>query len=251
MISPATLSEYKAAGRRIAALTAYSYPMARLLDEAGVDLILVGDSVAMVEMGLRDTVDVGLEAMIHYTRATAPGARNALLTTDLPAGSYDTPAEALASASRLREAGAAAVKLEGAGHRLETIKELVAAGIPVVAHLGMLPQHVREERGYHIKGRKAEEATALQTDALAVEKAGACSVVLELVHPPVAAAISRGLGIPTIGIGSGGDCDGEILVLHDLIGLFPWFKPSFATSRADVAGEISRATREYIAGVRG
>ena len=233
----------KPAGRKIAALTAYDYPMARLLDESGVDVILVGDSLGMVVLGFPDTTSVTMEHMVHHVAAVARGAKNTLIVADLPIGSCDTPDAALAYSRRLLEAGAAAVKIEGA--HIAEIRAIVEAGIPLMAHLGMLPQRVRVEGGYHVKGKTPVEASELLEQSLAIESAGAFSVVLELVQPDTAARISQSLRIPTIGIGSGPSCDGQILVTHDLIGLFPWFRPKFARPEADVSAQIRAAVSAY------
>ena len=233
----------KPAGRKIAALTAYDYPTARLLDECGVDFILVGDSLGMVVLGFPDTTSVTMEHMVHHCAAVARGVKEALVVADLPIGTCETPEAALANSRRLVEAGADAVKIEGA--RVAQISVVVEAGIPVVAHLGMLPQSIREEGGYHVKGKTPMEAAALLEQSLAVEAAGAFAVVLELAKPDVAAQISDTVRIPTIGIGSGPSCDGQILVIHDLIGMFPWFRPRFAKPEADVATEIRAAIGAY------
>lgn len=241
----------KAAGQKIAALTAYDYPTARLVDGAGADLILVGDSLGMVVLGFPDTTSVTLADMVRHTGAVARGADKALVVADLPIDTYRSPEEAVASARQLAAAGARAVKLEGGESVAPQIRALVAAGIPVLAHIGMLPQHIREEGGYKVKGRTAEEADSIRRDAAAVQEAGAFAVVMEIVIPGLAAEISPALQIPTIGIGSGEGCDGQILVLHDLIGLYPWFKPKFAKQRADTAAAITNAAREYVAAVHG
>lgn len=241
----------KKSGRKIAALTAYDYPTARLLDEAGTDIILVGDSLGMVVLGYPDTTSVTLDDMIRHTGAVARGVERSVLVTDLPIDTYRTPDEALANARRLVAAGAQAVKLEGGTDVTPQIRALCGAGIPVLGHIGMLPQHIREEGGYKVKGRTAEEAAAIRRDAADVQEAGAFAVVLEIVIAGLAAEISPSLQIPTIGIGSGDGCDGQILVLHDLVGLYPWFKPKFAMQRADTASAISSAVRDYVAGVRG
>jgi 3-methyl-2-oxobutanoate hydroxymethyltransferase len=236
----------KQRGERITALTAYDYPTARLLDESGIDVILVGDSLGMVVLGYQDTTEVTLAEMVHHTRAAARGVKRALLVGDLPIHTYKDPAQAVASARALVEAGAHAVKLEGGVSHLPQIEAIVGAGIPVMGHIGMLPQSVREEGGYKVKGRTEAEAEALQRDALAVEKAGAFAVVLEIVSPETARQITEKLEIPTIGIGSGVQCDGQILVTHDLIGLFPWFTPKFVSPEARVADEIRRAVQIFI-----
>ena len=238
--------EKKKRGERITALTAYDYPTARLLDESGIDMILVGDSLGMVVLGYEDTTRVTLEEMLHHIRAAARGVKRALLIGDLPIHTYDTPAQAVASARALIEAGAQAVKLEGGVSHVPQIEAIVAEGIPFIGHIGMLPQSVREEGGYKVKGRTQSEAEALVRDGLAVEKAGAFAVVLEIVSPETARQITSALEIPTIGIGSGEHCDGQILVTHDLIGLFPWFTPKFVSPEARVADEIRRAVQVFI-----
>jgi len=236
----------KRRGERITALTAYDYPTARLLDESGIDIILVGDSLGMVVLGCDDTTSVTLEQMLHHTRAAARGIKQALLVADLPIHTYDTPEQAVETAKRFVDVGAQAVKLEGGTSHVAQIEAITRAGIPFMAHIGMLPQNVREEGGYRIKGRCQAEAEALLADARAVEGAGAFSVVLEIVFADIARQITSTIGIPTIGIGSGKHCDGQILVTHDLIGLFPWFTPKFVSPEARVADEIRRAARAFI-----
>ena|SRR5215216_1130717 len=238
--------QMKQSGEKITALTAYDYPTARLLDETGIDIILVGDSVGMVVLGYEDTTSVTLEEMLHHTRAVARGVRQALLVSDMPIHTYNTPEQALETARKFVSAGARAVKLEGGADRIAQIKAITTAGIPFMAHIGMLPQNVREQGGYRIKGRTQAEAEALLADARAVEAAGAFSVVLEIVLADVARQITNAISIPTIGIGSGEHCDGQILVTHDLIGLFPWFTPKFVSPEARVADEIRTAARAFI-----
>ena len=243
--------EMKRRGEKITALTAYDYPTARLLDESGIDIILVGDSLGMVVLGHEDTTRVTLEEMLHHTRAVARGVKQALLVADLPIHTYNTPDEAVATAKKFIAAGAAAVKLEGGVSHVGQIKAITDASIPFMAHIGMLPQSVREEGGYKVKGRTQSEADALINDARAVEQAGAFSVVLEIVMSKIAEQITSAIDIPTIGIGSGEHCDGQILVTHDLIGLFPWFTPKFVSPEARVADEIRKATRAFIERTRG
>jgi 3-methyl-2-oxobutanoate hydroxymethyltransferase len=238
--------EMKRRGEKITALTAYDYPTARLLDESGIDIILVGDSVGMVVLGYEDTTSVTLDEMKHHTRAVARAVKHALLVVDLPIHTYDTPAQAVATAKQLVDVGAQGVKLEGGLSHVPQIKAITRAGIPFMAHIGMLPQSVREEGGYKLKGRTQTEAEALIRDAKAVEKAGAFSVVLEIVAKETAKQVTNAVSIPTIGIGSGESCDGQILVTHDLIGLFPWFTPKFVSPEARVADEIRKATRVFI-----
>ena len=240
----------KARDERIAVLTAYDYPTARLLDESSIDVLLVGDSLGMVVLGHPDTTFVTMADMLHHTRAVARGTQRALVIADLPFGSAETPELALLNAKQLIEAGAHAVKIEGGASHAAHISMLAGAGIPVMAHIGMQPQRVRIEGGYRVKGKTEEQADALLADAVAVEAAGAFGLLLELVVPAVAKAITESVKIPTIGIGSGTDCDGQVLVLHDVIGLFPWFKPKFATQRADVAEEIRRAAGDFVRSVK-
>ncbi len=242
----ATLRAMKERGEKIAVLTAYDYPTGRLLDESGVDVLLVGDSVGMVVLGYPDTTHVTMDEMLHHTRAVARGAKRAMIWADLPIASYDTPPQAVDNARRLLEAGAHAVKLEGGRSHLPQIEALTAAGIPVMAHIGMMPQSVKLEGGYRIKGKTTEQADALLADALAVEAAGSFALLLELVVPAVAQMISERLRIPTIGIGSGPACDGQVLVTHDLIGLFPWFTPKFVRPHAHVAEQIRAAVTQFV-----
>jgi 3-methyl-2-oxobutanoate hydroxymethyltransferase len=238
--------EMKRRGEKITALTAYDYPTARLLDESGIDIILVGDSLGMVVLGYEDTTRVTLEEMLHHTRAVARGVKGALLIADMPIHTYDTAEQALATAKQFVDVGAQGVKFEGGASHVVQIEAITGAGIPFMAHIGMLPQSVREEGGYKVKGRTQPEAETLIADARAVEKAGAFSVVLEIVVADLAKQITNTIGIPTIGIGSGEHCDGQILVTHDLIGLFPWFTPKFVSPAARVADEIRRAAAVFV-----
>ena len=238
--------------RRITVLTAYDYPTARLLDEAGLDMLLVGDSLGMVVLGFPDTTHVTLDHMVHHTAAVARAKPRALVLGDLPIGTYSDPDTAVASARRLIDAGADAVKLEGGVRQAAKVAALVAAGIPVCGHLGMLPQRVLEEGGYRKKGRTQEQIDALHEGALALVGAGVFAIVLESVVPEVAAGLTAALPVPTIGIGCGENtCDGEVAVISDLIGSYPWFVPPFARPEADVAAAIRRAADRYVTRVRG
>jgi 3-methyl-2-oxobutanoate hydroxymethyltransferase len=241
----------KTRGGKIPALTAYDYPTARLLDEADVPVILVGDSLGMVVLGYPDTTQVTLAEMRHHVAAVARAKTRALVVADLPYHTYDTPQATVASARVLVEAGAEAVKLEGGIEVVAEIRALRDAGIAVMGHIGMLPQHVKEEGGYKIKGRSEAERERLKNDARAVEKAGAFAVVMELVEPELAGEITAELSIPTIGIGSGKGCRGQILVTHDLVGAFPWFRPKFAVAKADVASAIRGAAEGFVREVKG
>lgn len=244
-VTPNELRAMKSRGERIASLTAYDYPLTKLLDEAGIPLILVGDSLGMVVLGYPDTTHVTMEEMEHHVRAAARVKPRALLAADLPYHSYQTPGQAMANARRLVAAGAEAVKAEGGQTIIEQVRAIVGAGIPFLGHLGMLPQSVLEEGGYKIKGKKDAEREALLADAHALEAAGALGIVLELVTPPVAKEISQSVSIPTIGIGSGPDCDGQILVTPDLIGAFPWFTPKFVKPRIQTGEQIRGVVTEW------
>lgn len=235
--------------QRIASLTAYDFPMTRLLDQADIPLILVGDSLGMVVLGYPDTTHVTMDEMEHHVRAAARAEPRALLTADLPYHSYETVTEAIANAKRLVAAGAGAVKAEGGRAILPQIKAIVAAGIPFLGHLGMLPQHVLEEGGYHVKGKDEEEACSLLMDAFAVAEAGAFAVVLELVKASVAEQLTKELSIPTIGIGSGPHCDGQILVTPDLLGMLPWYSLKHVKPRLNAAEQMRAVVEEWRTGV--
>lgn len=235
----------KARGEKIAALTAYDFPTTKLLDEAGIPFIHVGDTVGMVVLGYPDTTLVTIADMEHHMRAVARAKPRAMLAADLPIGTYDTVTEAVANARRLIAAGAQAVKAEGGQAIINQVRAIVAAGIPYCGHLGMLPQHVREEGGYKIKGKNEAEHQALIHDAELLVEAGAFALVLEIVTPAVAKEITQKIPIPTIGIGSGPDCDGQILVTPDLIGGFPWFTPKFVKPKMNAAEQIRAAVREW------
>jgi 3-methyl-2-oxobutanoate hydroxymethyltransferase len=226
-------------------LTAYDFPMARLLDESGIPLLLVGDSVGMVVLGYPDTTHVTMGEMEHHVRAAARAKPRALLAADLPYRSYDTAETALTNARRLVAAGAEAVKAEGGRSIREQVRAIVAAGIPFLGHLGMLPQHVLEEGGYHIKGKKEPERESLLADAEALVEAGAFAIVLELITPLVATEITRQVPIPTIGIGSGPGCDGQILVVHDLLGLWPWYTLKHVKPKLNAAAQFKAAVQEW------
>jgi len=242
-ITPAIIRSMKARDEKIASLTAYDYPMTRLLDECGVPLILVGDSLGMVMLGYPDTTHVTMAEMEHHVRAAARAKPRALLAADLPYRSYDDPESAVANARRLVAAGAEAVKAEGV--LMDSVRAIIGAGIPFIGHIGMLPQSILEEGRYHIKGKTDTEGAALLEQAVALERAGAFAIVLELVHAPIAKAITERISIPTIGIGSGKDCDGQILVVNDLIGTFPWFTPKFVRPKSNAAAQIKAAVAEW------
>src|SRR3989449_42219 len=238
--------------QKITCLTAYDYPTARLLDEAGVDVILVGDSVGMVVLGHESTLPVTLDDMLHHTRAVRRGTRRALVVADMPYGSYHTDtAESLRNAVRfVKEAGAEAVKIEGGERRLELIARLTEAEIPVMGHVGLTPQSVNALGGYRVQGKTPNAAGQLIRDARAVEAAGAFAVVLEAVPRELAGQITRGFRIPTIGIGGGPGFGGQILVIHDILGLTFNQTPKFARQYANVGEVVSNAVRAYCQDVR-
>lgn len=235
----------KSRGEKIAVLTTYDYPMTRLLDEAGLPMLLVGDSLGMVVLGYPDTTLVTMEEMEHHVRAAARAKPAALLAADLPYHSYQTPDSAVANAKRLVSAGAEAVKAEGGRVIEEQVKAIVRAGIPFCGHLGMLPQSVREEGGYRIKGKEEAGRKALLEDAQCLVAAGAFAIVLELLTPLAAAEMTAAIPIPTIGIGSGKDCDGQVLVTPDLLGTFPWFTPKFVKPRLNAAEQMRGAIEAW------
>ncbi len=246
------ISTQNSSAAKITCLTAYDYPTARLLDEAGVDVLLVGDSVGMAVLGYDSTLPVTLEDMLHHTRAVRRGTQRALLVADMPYGSYhDEPAEAVRRALRfVKEAGAEAVKVEGGERRMDTISRLVDAEIPVMGHIGLTPQSVNAFGGFRVQGKTAQAGEQILRDAHAVEAAGAFSIVLESIPRELAARITSELRIPTIGIGAGPDCDGQVLVIHDLLGMSFGHKPKFVRNYANVGETISRAAAEYCRDVR-
>jgi 3-methyl-2-oxobutanoate hydroxymethyltransferase len=237
--------------KKITCLTAYDYPTARLIDEAGVDVVLVGDSLAMVMLGHDSTLPLTLDEALHHTKAVRRGVARALVVADMPYGSYHGDiSESLRNAMRfVKEAGAEAVKIEGGERRLELIARLTEAEIPVMGHIGLTPQSVNALGGYRVQGKTPNAAEQVLRDARAVEAAGAFSIVLEAIPRELAAEITKAVRIPTIGIGAGPDCDGQVLVLHDLLGLTFQNPPKFARRYANVGEAISKAVREYCADV--
>jgi len=234
---------------KIAALTAYDFPMTRLLDQAGIPFILVGDSLGMVVLGYEDTTSVTMREMEHHVRAAARAKPRGLLVADMPYHSYGTAAQAVENAKRLAAAGAEAVKAEGGRAVVEQVRAIVAAGIPFCGHLGMLPQSVREEGGYRVKGKNDPEHQALLADADALATAGAFAIVLELVTPPVAKEMTQRISIPTIGIGSGKDCDGQVLVTPDLLGMLPWYNLKHVKPRLNAADQMRTVVTEWKNGI--
>jgi len=242
----------KERGERIVMLTAYDATMARLFDRAGVDLLLVGDSLGNVILGLDTTIPVTLDAMIHHTRAVTRGTNRALVVADMPFLTYQvSPEQAMQNAARLfQEGGAAAVKLEGGRALAETVRRVTQAGLPVMGHVGLTPQHVHQLGGMRQQARNDEAAQEMIADALALEDAGAFALVLEAIPEAVAEAVTSSLKIPTIGIGAGPHCDGQVLVSYDVLGLFDAFVPPFAKQYAQLGQEILKAVSHYAEDVR-
>jgi 3-methyl-2-oxobutanoate hydroxymethyltransferase len=242
----------KRRGEKITCLTAYDYSFARILDEAGVDILLVGDSLGCVVQGHPNTLPVTMEDMIYHTRAVARGRKRALLVTDMPFLSYQASLEqAVRNAGKLlQEASAEAVKLEGGVTRRETIEAITRAGIPVMGHIGLTPQSVHAFGGYKVQGKEKEARARILNDARAVEEAGAFAVVLEGMPSDLAGEITGQLAIPTIGIGAGAACDGQVLVIHDLLGLFDDFTPKFVKRYAELKGVTGGAVKHFIGDVR-
>ena len=251
-ITTADILKKKADGERIVVLTCYDALFARLLDESGVDILLVGDSVNQVLGGADTTLSATLDQMIYHTRIVRRGATHAMVVCDLPFLTFQVSREeAVRNAGRvLAETGCHGVKLEGGEHMAATVRELVAVGIPVMGHIGLTPQSVHALGGYRVQGREADAADRLRADALALEAAGAFAIVLELVPAPLATAISRSLAIPTIGIGAGPGCDGQVLVLHDMLGLNDAFNAKFVKRYAALADTVRDAVRRYAGDVR-
>jgi len=242
----------KQRGEKITCLTAYDYSFARILDEAGVDILLVGDSLGCVVQGRENTLPVTLDEMIYHTRAVVRGRKRALVVADMPFLSYQVSKErAVENAGRLlQQAGAEAVKLEGGVALRETVAKIVEIGIPVMGHIGLTPQSIHRFGGYKIQGKAKSQREAIMHDALAVEEAGAFSVVLEGMPKDLAAEITGRLSIPTIGIGAGVQCDGQVLVIHDMLGLFNDFTPKFVKRYADLRGVMTAAVKDFVGEVR-
>ncbi|NMC14034.1 MAG: 3-methyl-2-oxobutanoate hydroxymethyltransferase [Chloroflexi bacterium] len=251
-ITTLSLLTKKQQGEPITMLTGYDYPTALALDQAGVDVILVGDSLAMVVLGYENTLSVTMEDMLHHCKAVRRGAQYALLVGDMPFMSYQVSiSEAVRNAGRfLKEAGMDAVKLEGGRERLETIRAIVAAGIPVMGHLGLTPQSVNQLGGFRPQGRDAAAAIRLLEDAIWLQQAGCFSIVLESIPAKLAAFVSQSLDIPTIGIGAGAGCDGQVLVTHDMLGLFERFTPRFVKQYVLLQEKMKEAFIAYIQDVK-
>lgn len=247
-----TFKDAKKNGEKLTMLTAYDYTTARLIDEAEVNSILVGDSLGMVVLGYDDTLSVTMEDMIHHSRAVARGAKNALVITDMPFMSYQTSVyDAVVNAGRLvKEGKAQAVKLEGGAEFCEHIKAIVNASIPVCAHIGLTPQSINAFGGFKVQGKGMQAAQKLLDEARAVEQAGAFAVVLECVPAKLAEKISQSISIPTIGIGAGAGCDGQVLVYQDMLAMYPNFKPKFVKQYAQIGSTMKDAFSQYISDVK-
>jgi 3-methyl-2-oxobutanoate hydroxymethyltransferase len=248
---PTVLELKRRKGERLAMLTAYDYPSARLVAEAGVDLILVGDSLGMVVLGYDSTLPVTVDDMVHHTRAARRGAPDAFLIGDMPFLSYGTPEQALATAARLmKHAGADSVKLEGGVESVPIVEALARAGVPVLGHVGLTPQTASALGGYRLQGKDEENARRIVDGALALEAAGCWGVVLELVPAELARLVTERIAIPTIGIGAGAHCDGQVLVFHDVVGLFSGFTPTFVKRYTEAGSAIRDACARYAEEVR-
>ena len=245
------IAKLHADGQRIAMLTAYDYPTAKLLDEAGIPILLVGDSLGRAMLGYENEIPVSMADMLHHTAAVARGAKRALVVGDMPFLSYATPESAVANAGRfLSEAGAQAVKIEGGVRSQRTVEAIVKAGIPTMGHIGWTPQAANAAGKVRVLGKSRDQARALLHDALAVQEAGAFSIVLELVPAALASRVTAAVGVPTIGIGAGAGCDGQVLVLPDLLGLNGDFAPRFLKRYAELGTAAGKAVRQFVAETR-
>lgn len=242
----------KGAGEKITMLTAYDYPWALMVDRAGIDMILVGDSLGMVVLGYPDTVSVSMDEMVHHLKAVTRAAQRALVVGDMPFGAYNVSVEkAIENANRLMKEGRAdAVKLEGGCQMAGTVAAIVKAGIPVQGHIGLTPQTASALGGFKVQGKSAEAARSLIADAQSLTDAGCFSIVLEAIPAPIAKLITEAIDIPTIGIGAGGECDGQVLVTHDMVGLFDRFTPKFVKQYARISETVSEAIKTYKADVQ-
>ncbi|OVE74972.1 3-methyl-2-oxobutanoate hydroxymethyltransferase [bacterium E08(2017)] len=245
-----TTTKIKAAKgkHKLACLTAYDYSMAKLIDDAGIHLVLVGDSLGMTMLGYENTLPVTMDEMIHHTKAVSRGVNSALVVGDMPFMSYQVSIEdALKNAGRfIKEAGAGAIKIEGGAERAPLVKALTENGIPVMTHIGLTPQTINETGGYKVRGKSSHEAKKLMDDAVALSEAGSFTVILECTPAELAREITETISVPTIGIGAGPHCDGQILVTHDLLGLFPGHTPKFVKKYCDLSPQITLALKQYI-----
>jgi 3-methyl-2-oxobutanoate hydroxymethyltransferase len=246
------IKKMKASGEKITVLTAYDYAISSILDECGIDMILVGDSLGMVVLGYETTLPVTMEDMLHHTKAVSRAAPNSMIIADMPFLSYQvSPQLALSNAGRfLQEAGAQAVKLEGGRESAEMVSKITTAGIPVMAHVGLTPQSIHQIGGFKVQGKKEDAALRLIEDAKILEDAGAFSIVLELVPEKLAEEITKSISIPTIGIGAGIYCDGQVLVINDMLGMYDKFTPKHVKKYANLNPEIKKAVKSYISEVK-
>ena len=251
-ITTHTLQKMKANGEKISMLTAYDFSFARLIDQAGIDVLLVGDSASNVMAGHETTLPITLDQMIYHASAVIRGSHRALVVVDLPFGSYQSNSEtALASAFRMmKESGAHALKLEGGEEIADSVKKIVSAGIPVMGHLGLTPQSIYKFGTYTVRAKEEAEAEKLKTDALALQEAGCFAIVLEKIPASLAKEVSESLTIPSIGIGAGPDCDGQVLVMHDMLGINTEFKPRFLRQYLNIAESVNTAVKQYIRDVK-
>ncbi len=251
-ITTNTLQKMKAAGEKITMLTAYDFSFARIIDGAGIDVILVGDSASNVMAGHETTLPITLDQMIYHAGSVIRGVERCLVVVDLPFGAYQSNSDiALASAVRImKETGAHSIKLEGGEEVIESIRKIVSAGIPVMGHLGLTPQSIYKFGTYTVRAKEQEEADKLRTDAKLLEKAGCFAIVLEKIPATLAKEVSKSITIPTIGIGAGGDCDGQVLVMHDMLGINTEFKPRFLRQYLDIHTQATKAVQQYIADVK-
>ncbi len=249
-VTVSTLAQMRASGEKIAMLTCYDASFAAMMDQCGVDTLLVGDSLGMVVQGHATTLPVSLNEVAYHTACVARGAQRPLLVVDMPFASYNTPQQAMDSAAHLMRAGAEVVKLEGGAWLAPTVKMLVERGIPVCAHLGLTPQSVHQLGGFKVQGKTLQAAEQLLRDALALQEAGATLLVLEAIPSALAADVTRKLAIPTIGIGAGVDCSGQVLVMHDMIGAFPGHRPKFVKDFMPGQTSVAGAFRAYVSAVK-
>jgi 3-methyl-2-oxobutanoate hydroxymethyltransferase len=251
-ITTATLQKMKLSGKKIAMLTAYDFSFAKLIDESGIDVLLVGDSASNVMAGHETTLPITLDQMIYHASSVVRGAKRCLIVVDMPFGSYQSNGDiALASAIRImKETGAHAIKMEGGEEILDSVKRIISAGIPVMAHLGLTPQSIYKFGSYNVRAKEEVEATKLKTDAALLQDVGCFALVLEKIPALLAGEVSQSLNIPTIGIGAGPDCDGQVLVMHDMLGINTEFKPRFLRQYLNITEQATAAVKQYIDDVK-
>lgn len=251
-ITTATLQKMKTSGKKISMLTAYDFSFARLIDESGIDVILVGDSASNVMAGHETTLPITLDQMIYHAASVVRGARRCLIVVDMPFGAYQSNGDiALASAIRImKETGAHAIKMEGGEEIIDSVKRIISAGIPIMAHLGLTPQSIYKFGSYNVRAKEDAEANKLKNDALVLQEAGCFAVVLEKIPAQLAKQVSQSLHIPTIGIGAGSYCDGQVLVMHDMLGINTEFKPRFLRQYLNMSEQVKGAVKQYIEDIK-